>query len=110
MRSEPADGTRADGTDPLPAIVRVRTQATVAGHDAVVIRFANGARLRYVSTGETVREEWVAPDATTPTRTAERTPPLREAALNAVGEYLSFDDRAHAAFVWGTEHVDVVTE
>ncbi|MFB6117111.1 hypothetical protein [Halosegnis sp.] len=98
-------GTRTAAA--LPAIVGVRTQATVAGHDAIVIRFESGARLRYVD-DDPVREEWLAPGDETPTRTNRRETPVQEAALGAVGAYLSFDDRAHASFVWGEENVDVL--
>jgi len=93
----------------LPPVVRVRTQATVRGHDAVVIRFGTGARLRYVETEDAVSEEWLPPDADEPAKTNERPDADRaELALNAVGEYLTFDGRDRAAFVWGEENVEIV--
>lgn len=76
-----------------------------------MLRFANEARLRYVATATAVREEWLPPGAEAPARTAQREDTdLETAALHAVGEYLSFDDRARAAFVWGTENLEVVTD
>jgi hypothetical protein len=107
-----ASSTSSTDVEPsLPDLSAVRTQATVGGHDAVVVHFANGARLRYVQTEDAVHEEWLPPGADTPARTTERTDTgLAAAALNAVGEYLSFDDRARAAFVWGTENLEVVTD
>jgi hypothetical protein len=109
MQATPSD-ERGEEAAALPAIVRVRTQATVRGNDAVVVRFATGARLRYVETGNAVREEWLPPDADEPVRTVERPDADRaELALNAVGEYLTFDGRDRAAFVWGSENVAVVT-
>lgn len=117
MRATPADQhtdepPAEEQTDPtaLPPIVRVRTQATVRGRDAVVVRFGTGARLRYVDTGNAVREEWLPPTADEPARTVERADADRaELALNAVGEYLTFDGRDRAAFVWGTDNVEIVT-
>lgn len=100
-----------DAEPPLPDLEAVRTQATVRGHDAVVVRLANGARLRYVAVEGTVREEWLPPGEDAPERTVERPDTeLTRAALNAVGEYLSFDDRRRAAFVWGDENLEVVAD
>jgi hypothetical protein len=99
-----------DAEPPLPDLSAVRTQATVRGRDAVVLRFANGARLRYVRAEETIREEWLPPDDDAPARTVDRDADLATAALNAVGEYLSFDDRRRATFVWGAENLEVVTD
>ncbi|PSP59246.1 hypothetical protein BRC72_01570 [Halobacteriales archaeon QH_7_66_36] len=108
MSSETRQGGRTESGSDLPAVEQVRTQATVAGRDAVVIRFESGARLRYVATETAVREEWFAPDDEEPRRTTEREPPLCRAALDTLGEYLSFDDRAHASFVWGAGNVEVI--
>lgn len=99
-----------DGASALPPIVRVRTQATIRGRDAVVVRFGTGARLRYVDIGDAVREEWLPPDADEPARTVDRPDGDRAAlALNAIGEYLTFEDRDRAAFVWGVRNVELVT-
>jgi len=110
---EQAEGATSDEREAdaaaLPPIVRVRTQATVRGRDAVVVRFATGARLRYVDTGDAVREEWLPPEADEPARTVERPDADRaELALNAVGEYLTFDGRDRAAFVWGADNVELI--
>lgn len=113
MQATPSDerGDKPTTDDAaLPPVVRVRTQAMVRERDAVVVRFGTGARLRYVDTGDAVSEEWLPPDADEPVRTVDRPDADRtELALNAVGEYLTFDGRDRAAFVWGAENVDVIT-
>lgn len=118
MEATPPDGQEPEQTPRsaqdddagLPPIVRVRTQATVRGNDAVVVRFETGARLRYVDAEDAVCEEWLPPDAAEPARTVERPDADRaEVALNAVGEYLTFDGRDRAAFVWGAENVELIT-
>ena len=97
-----------EGTTDLPAIVEIRTRVVVDGDDAVEVRFANGARLRYREREADIEERWVAPDGTvedpavTHTRTAEVG--AEALALRTVGEYLSFDDRRRAEFVWGAEN------
>lgn len=96
----------------LPAVERVRTQARVPGtdRDAVVVRFANGARLRYSRTadGDAVAEAWFPPDAADPAVVNERRDAgasPKAVALDALGAYLTFDDRARAEFVWGERNV-----
>lgn len=106
------EATRAtpasEETTDLPAIVEVRTRVVVDGDDAVDVRFGNGARLRYREREAVIEEQWVAPDgsvedpAVTHTRTAEVG--TEALALRTVGEYLSFDDRRRAEFVWGAEN------
>lgn len=101
--------TRTGAADDLPAIVGVRTRARIEGRDAVVVRFENGARLRYVDREGGVREGWLPPDGDEPARTNDRATdgdePAATLALRAVGAYLSFDGRARAAFVWGERNV-----
>jgi hypothetical protein len=101
--------TRASAAGDLPAVVEVRTRARVEGRDAVVVRFENGARLRYVDREGGVREDWLPPDGDEPARTNDRASDgdgsAEALALRAVGAYLSFDGRARAAFVWGERNV-----
>lgn len=95
----------------LPAVDRIRAQARDdRGRHLVVVAFENGARLQYRRTNAGVREEWVGPDADDPIRAhlkdADGGP--KALALEAVGTYLSFDDRARAEFVWGAANVATV--
>lgn len=103
-------GTRAESDESLPAVVDVRTRVRERGRDAVVVAFANGARLRFRETDGPVEEAWLPPGATEPAVVNDReTEAGAEAlALRAVGEYLSFDGRRRAAFVWGEENARAV--
>jgi hypothetical protein len=111
-----ADGDPGD--DPLPPVTKVLTHATVPGTDrkAVVVRFGNGARLRYAEAGQDdgetgVREAWFAPadPDDDPSRVHEReAESVAAAALGAVGAYLTFDTRRRAEFVWGEANVEVL--
>jgi hypothetical protein len=111
-----ADGDPGD--DPLPPVTKVLTHATVPGtdRDAVVVRFGNGARLRYAEAGQDdgetgVREAWFAPadPDDDPSRVHEReAESVAAAALGAVGAYLTFDTRRRAEFVWGEANVEVL--
>ncbi len=98
---------RVEPADDLPAVTAVRPHA--AGGNAVVVGFENGAELRYrtASPGDegVVRETWVGPDGEClrRERTADAGP--EALALRSVGAYCSFDDSAHAAFVWGEANV-----
>lgn len=100
-------GPCADPDGPLPAIVDVRTRVRERGADAVVVRFANGARLRYREGSDAVEEAWLPPGGDEPAVTTPRAADVgaEALALRAVGEYLSFDSRRRAAFVWGEENL-----
>lgn len=97
-------------------MTRILPHATVPGtdRDAVVVRFGNGARLRYAEAGpdaEEVREAWFAPEdpEDDPSRVHDRdVESVAAAALGAVGAYLTFDSRRRAEFVWGEANVEVL--
>jgi hypothetical protein len=96
------------GTETLPDVVGVRTRVVDRGRETVVVEFENGAELRYhAPDGDrgAVEEAWVAPDddPATPAVVNERAADagVEALALRAVGEYLSFDGRPRAEFVWG---------
>jgi hypothetical protein len=109
--------TEAAPTADLPAVVAVRPHAE--GDTTTVIRFENGAELRYrphETTGDTetagdtadgeggvVTETWVSPDGDRVTRVREGDP--ERLALRTLGAYLSFESRSRAVFVWGEENV-----
>lgn len=98
-----------DSRHPLPGLAAVRTHATVRGNEAIVVQFTNGARLRYVAADGAVYEEWLRPGDDEPARTTERPDAkLHAAALNVVGEFLTFDDSRRAAFTWGEENLAVI--
>jgi hypothetical protein len=108
-------GPRGEPDGSLPAVVAVRTRVRKRGRDAVVIEFANGARLRYRETDGPVEEAWLPPgadtaDAADPPVVNERETEAdaESLALRAVGEYLSFDGRRRAAFVWGERNLAVL--
>ncbi|MFC7229597.1 hypothetical protein N0B31_19520 [Salinirubellus salinus] len=112
-----ATGQHADrtGTETLPDVVGVRTRVVDRGRETVVVEFENGAELRYrapAEDGAPVEEAWVAPgaDPADPTVVNERGADAGEEALalRAVGEYLSFDDRRRAAFVWGERNLSAL--
>lgn len=98
-------GPCAGPDGPLPAVVGVRTRVRERATDAVVVRFANGARLRYREAGDSFEEAWLPPGGEEPALTSRRDADAgaEALALRAVGEYLSFDSRRRAAFVWGEE-------
>jgi len=100
-------GPFADPDGPLPAVVEVRTRVRERGTDAVVVRFANGARLRYREGNDAVEEGWLPPDGDEASVTSRREADAgaEALALRAVGEYLSFGSRRRAAFVWGEENL-----
>lgn len=100
------------GAETLPDVVGVRTRVVDRGRETVVVEFGNGAELRYRAPTEgdrAVEEAWVAPgdDPTAPTVVNERPADAgtEALALRAIGEYLSFDGRTRAAFVWGEENL-----
>jgi hypothetical protein len=106
-RAEPDAGTG------LPAIVGVRTRVVEESTEgAVVVRFANGARLRYRETAAGIEEAWVPPDGDpgdpAVTHAREADVGTEALALRTIGEYLSFDDRRRAEFVWGETNVAVL--
>jgi hypothetical protein len=106
MATEPT--VRAAIAADLPDVVRVWTRVERDG-DGVAVVFENGAELRY-GEGETgVEERWLAPDddPEEPTRCHERGTDtgVEALALRTVAEYLSFDGRARAEFVWGEENL-----
>lgn len=119
------------GDRSLPNLSAVRPRATDDDGDPVVeIRFSNGARVRYRSIADGIREEWLAPDADEPTRahtvdvppargdgaaesTSESGPSTRELAdraLCAISSYLSFGGRRRAEFTWGEANVAVLAD
>ncbi len=100
-------GPRVDPGGPLPTIVGVRTRVRERGADAVVMEFANGARLRYREGGGAVEEAWLPPEDEEPavTNRREADAGAEALALRTVGEYLSFGSRRRAAFVWGEENL-----
>jgi hypothetical protein len=105
-------GTRAEPDGSLPAVTAVRTRVRERGRDAVVVEFANGARLRYRETDGPVEEAWLPPEAD-PADPAVLNDRETEAgaealALRALAEYLSFDGRPRAAFVWGEENLEAL--
>jgi hypothetical protein len=105
--------TAETDADDLPAIVDVRTRVTDRAADAdrpaTVVEFANGARLRYRAVDDGVREAWLPPDADAPAATHVRDADAPAAlACRVVGEYLSFDRRARATFVWGEANVEAL--
>lgn len=97
-------------------MTRILPHATVpdTDRDAVVVRFGNGARLRYVEAGpdaEGVSEAWFAPEdpEDDPSRSWNReAESVAAAALGAVGAYLTFNSRRRAEFVWGEANVGVL--
>ena len=100
------------GTETLPDVVGVRTRVVDGGRETVVVEFENGAELRYRAPAESdgpVEETWVAPvdDPAAPTVVNERTADAgaEALALRAIGEYLSFDGRPRAEFVWGEQNL-----
>lgn len=114
---------------PALATVRPRAREPSSGDPLVVLQFENGARLRYRGTDDGLLEEWIAPTADAPVRSHPVSAPvehgaagetdvpfddrpstrvLADRALCSVSSYLSFDDRAQAAFVWGEENVAVL--
>jgi hypothetical protein len=106
------DGAIAEPTpereSALPAIVAVRTRVVEGSREAVVVEFANGAQVRYRDREADIEEVWVPPgtdpaDATV-RHDRDADAGVEAVALRLVGEYLSFDDRSRAAFVWGTEN------
>lgn len=99
-------------TERLPDVVGVRTRVVDGGRETVVVAFENGAEIRYRAPAEgdcLIEEAWVAPtdDPTAPSVVNERAADAgaEALALRAVGEYLSFDGRARARFVWGEENL-----
>jgi hypothetical protein len=86
--------------------------------EVVVLEFGNGGAVRYRPVDGTVEERWVPPEAgpTDPARVVEREADgtgrgaAESLALRTLGEYLSFDDRRHAAFVWGEANLDALTD
>jgi hypothetical protein len=106
------EGAIADPTpereSALPAVVAVRTRVVEGSREAVVVEFANGAQVRYRQRDGRVEEVWVPPgtdpaDATV-RHDREADAGVEAVALRLVGEYLSFDDRRRAEFVWGAEN------
>jgi hypothetical protein len=99
--------TAAPAATDLPAVVAVRTRVVDdAGREATVVEFDNGARLRYRAVDDAVREAWLPPDAEAATHEYDREADSPAAlACRTVGEYLSFDRRARAEFVWGEANV-----
>lgn len=117
----------SDGQDVLPDLEAVRPRAYVDDDPAAVLRFSNGARLRYRAGETAIVEEWVPPASGSPARSHEVSTPtphegtaepttdgrpssraLSDKAIAAVGSYLSFDSRTDAAFTWGEANVDVL--
>lgn len=109
-RDHPATATHADSYADLPAVTKIRTRVRVGDEDAVVVRFANGPRLRFQETDDGVEEAWFPPDTTEPTVTnVKREDVTAETlALRVVGEYLSFNNRRRAAFVWGKQNLEAL--
>ena len=105
--SDDSNGPRAESDGPLPAVVDVRTRVRERGQDAVVVRFDNGARLRYREADDAVEEAWLGPESEQPavTNRREGEAGAEALALRALGEYLSFDSRRRAAFVWGERNL-----
>jgi hypothetical protein len=107
--------TLRTASESLPDVVGVRTRAIDGGRETVVVEFANGAEVRYRApeeAGEPVAEVWVAPDDDPgdPTLVNDRAADVgaEVLALRTVGEYLSFDDRRRAEFVWGEQNLTAV--
>lgn len=111
-RTRAVPGTAAESETALPAVTTVRTRAIDDGCETVVVEFANGAQLRYRETADGIEEAWVRPDgdpadpAVTHVREAEAG--AEALALRTLGEYLSFDGRRRAAFVWGEANVAAI--
>lgn len=126
--------TTDDGVDEagLPELSGVRPRSrTAEGDPAVVLRFENGARIRYRAADDGIREEWfdamgdeparshtvaaVVPhdadgrdDVATGDRPDTRT--LTDRALCTVSSYLNFDSRLAAEFAWGDANVAVLCD
>ncbi|WP_276259533.1 hypothetical protein [Haloglomus litoreum] len=96
----------------LPAIVAVRTRAVEGDRRAVVVAFENGAAVRYRRRDGSIEERWIPPEgspedpAATHRRDADAG--VEALALRLVGEYLSFDGRRRAAFVWGETNTNAL--
>lgn len=109
QRTRAVPGTATEQETELPAVTTVRTRVIDGGRETVVVAFENGAQIRYREVEDGVAEAWVRPGAD-PGDPAVRY--VREAdagaevlALRVLGEYLSFDGRHRAQFVWGEENV-----
>jgi hypothetical protein len=119
-RSEPSRHTMSDAPvtratpagEVLPAIVGVRTRVVEAGRNAVVVEFENDAEICYRETETGVEEVFVGPDddradpAAVHDRGDDEDPEVL--AVRTVGEYLSFDGRARATFVWGEQNLNAL--
>lgn len=104
--------TLRTASESLPDVVGVRTRALDRGRETVVVEFENDAEVRYrtpAEAGDPIVEAWVAPDddPADPTVVNERSADVgaEALALRTVGEYLSFDDRRRAEFVWGERNL-----
>lgn len=109
QRSRAVPGTAAEQDTDLPAVTTVRTRVIDDGCEAVVVEFANGAQIRYREAEAGIEEAWIRPDgepadpAVTHVREADAG--AEALALRTLAEYLSFDGRRRAQFVWGEENV-----
>lgn len=96
----------------LPAVTTVRTRVIDDGCEAVVVEFTNGAQVRYREAEAGIEESWIRPgaDPADPavTHVREADAGAEALALRTLGEYLSFDGRRRAEFVWGEENVAAV--
>lgn len=126
--------TRDDGVDQagLPELSGVRPRSRADdGDPAVVLQFANGARIRYRAADDGIREEWFAGPGEEPARShtvaavvphdaegrddaapGDRpdTRTLTDRALCTVSSYLNFDSRLAAEFTWGDANVAVLCD
>jgi hypothetical protein len=112
MSSERTEAVPAATETELPAVTTIRTRVIEAGCEAVAVEFANGAQVRYRETEAGIEEAWIRPgaDPADPavTHVREADAGAEALALRTLGEYLSFDGRRRAAFVWGEENVAAI--
>ncbi|MES3517602.1 MAG: hypothetical protein PPP58_08070 [Natronomonas sp.] len=108
MSTDSPEASASDSGGDLPPIVRARPPGV---DDCSVVRFGNGAEIRYRSLEDGIEEAWVPPDGSEPVRAHRREntdETTLEAAFRTVGTYLSFESRERAAFSWGEDNLAVI--